>query len=596
MLKLRALTISGFKSYGPEETRLELSNLGPTLVIGRNGDESSNGSGKSSTVDAILWCLFGKTPISDRPADNVIGWGLEECFVRLETEDGYVIERKRKKNLGELLITKDGVDITHSTNINAQTTLNKIFDLDYELFVAGTFFGQFSKPFLELPDNKRRKALERLLHLHRLNARAEVAAEKIKEVEQIQSANIREKERLAVEVQRIKSDITEAEESAKTFEENRQRELVGLLAELKPNEERLAKEVKLDVVELKRKWEVVAKIEERVDAVRMEVDDLSLTKLVDVRSKIDSRNRMIEEWKKKSGGVCPKCLQQIDAKHAQKHVNEILVEILPLQEAEKALSDRIAGLRTTVSATEKKLEAVKPKTTVREAEAINRTIDDLARHNAQRKATIAAKRAAENPYLTIGDTLQGRLTETEKKLREQEQKTGKADLVIRHLDYLRQMYHDKNKLKSLILTDLVPYLNARLSYYLEAMGLDVKLEFNQFLQCKSEKWDYIWFSGGERKRIDVALMFALYDLHSAIYGKQCNVLVLDEIDGRLDAKGVQAFVEVIWKDFVNGDDLTDRPDSLLVISHKSEMFDAFPTKIIIERAVGGRSTLRVEGR
>jgi DNA repair exonuclease SbcCD ATPase subunit len=160
------------------------------------------------------------------------------------------------------------------------------------------------------------------------------------------------------------------------------------------------------------------------------------------------------------------------------------------------------------------------------------------------------------------------------------------------------MYHDKNKLKSLILTDLIPYLNNRLSYYIEAVGLDTKLEFNQYLQCKSDKWDYVWFSGGEKKRIDVALMFALYDLHSAIYGKQCNILVLDEIDGRLDKSGIQSFVEIIWKDFVNNDQMTDRPDSILVISHKSEMFDAFPTKIIVEKrppGVNGKSTVRIEG-
>jgi len=154
------------------------------------------------------------------------------------------------------------------------------------------------------------------------------------------------------------------------------------------------------------------------------------------------------------------------------------------------------------------------------------------------------------------------------------------DLLLTHTAYLKSMYSDKNKLKSLILTDLIPFLNERLAYYLEAMGMDTVIQFTQALQLKSDKWNYEYFSGGERKRMDVAVMFALYDLHTAIYGHQCNIVVLDEIDGRLDTQGIEAFVDVIWKDFAKKD---DAPDATIIISHKKEMIDQFPTRIVVSK-------------
>lgn len=598
MLGLKTLTISGFGPYGEDGITLNLDNLGPTLIVGQNGDDVSNGSGKSSLVNAILWCLFGKVPASERPADNVIGWGLDECRVVLETNDNYKIERKRKKTIGELLIYKDDVDITHSTNTNAQVMLNRLFDLDYELFTAGTFFGQFSKPFLELPDMKRRKALERLLHLHRMNARAEIAYEKVKEINQLQSFNRIDHDKAVADIDRIKSNIINTKEKLESFEEKRSNEIEKMTKDLNELEQNLSKETLINIQDLRAKWEVVTKIEDKLDDIKTKIDELNSNELLDVKSKIESRNRTIDEWKKKAGGICPKCLQVVDVQHVQKHVDEMMDEISEFKSKESKLTTQINRLKSMAESTEKKLNSSKPNVSIKEAEMNNRAIEELEKSILKQKSTINQKHNEENPYKALMDEYEQQLIDAEKKLQEHKAKMAKSDVFIRHLDYIYRMYHDKNKLKSLILTDLIPYLNARFSYYLEAVGLQAKLEFNQYLQCKSDRWDYAWFSGGEKKRIDVAFMFALYDLHSAIYGKQCNVLVLDEIDGRLDKDGIRSFVEIIWKDFVNGDQTTDRPDSLLIISHKSEMFDAFPTKIIVEKrppGMNGKSTIRLEG-
>ena len=44
---------------------IDFDNLGTCLIIGKNNSDSkvrSNGSGKSSLIISLIWCLFGSTP------------------------------------------------------------------------------------------------------------------------------------------------------------------------------------------------------------------------------------------------------------------------------------------------------------------------------------------------------------------------------------------------------------------------------------------------------------------------------------------------------------------------------------------------------
>ena len=61
-LKFLRVDASGFQSL--ERAKVDLCNRGVVLVRGENQWEEnskSNGSGKSSIFEAILWALYGKT-------------------------------------------------------------------------------------------------------------------------------------------------------------------------------------------------------------------------------------------------------------------------------------------------------------------------------------------------------------------------------------------------------------------------------------------------------------------------------------------------------------------------------------------------------
>jgi chromosome segregation ATPase len=64
-------------------------------------------------------------------------------------------------------------------------------------------------------------------------------------------------------------------------------------------------------------------------------------------------------------------------------------------------------------------------------------------------------------------------------------------------------------------------------------------------------------------------------------------MVLDEVDGALDPHGVRMFVDIINNDFAG--DRPDKPDTILIISHKNDMVDQFATQILVSQGDDGFS-------
>lgn len=69
------------------------------LILGKNLKEGfvSNGSGKSSIVNAISWCLKGKIPTDSILQDEIIKLNKEDCSVEITFSDGFKIKRSRKR-------------------------------------------------------------------------------------------------------------------------------------------------------------------------------------------------------------------------------------------------------------------------------------------------------------------------------------------------------------------------------------------------------------------------------------------------------------------------------------------------------------------
>ena len=139
-IKFEELDIEGFRSI--DRISLNLSDQGIVIVKGINNYEdlaSSNGSGKSSVFEAIIYALFEETSSGDRDIENrILGQG---CSVVLKFSiDGvsYKIIRQSKKGKGTVVLYRNDEDISarNKSDTNKLISIYNIVTLDSRLSIG----------------------------------------------------------------------------------------------------------------------------------------------------------------------------------------------------------------------------------------------------------------------------------------------------------------------------------------------------------------------------------------------------------------------------------------------------------------------------
>ena len=130
MIKFKNVCIENFLSLGKVDINLE-DDLGFILVDGENhrveDGASSNGSGKTSAFEAIIWVLTGET---NRGYKDVVNRYQDEgCKVKLDFDfkgHSWSVERLRsKKGSQDLHIWKDNKELEYKGLRDAEAVLSK---------------------------------------------------------------------------------------------------------------------------------------------------------------------------------------------------------------------------------------------------------------------------------------------------------------------------------------------------------------------------------------------------------------------------------------------------------------------------------------
>lgn len=598
MLEFKSVSWQNFLSYGDYETKIELDNLGQCLITGEVVEDEdkevydsgnpipmrkSNGAGKSTIPSAIQWCLFGKTMHSSNPGNQIVNYFTgKDCRVTVEFKNGDKITRTRNTSgHNELFYAKGGEEQkfesdTLSVSKHQQAQLAKEFGLDWDIFCGSVFFNQYGKPWMEMADAARKKAIERILHIDRFLYYAKVSKDKADtfdtKVERARESIKTLKDNIASYEKQIER-LTEASNNFAEKQKERQKELLQDAIREKQARDKIDLP---DIDKLSKRWEIVSKIETKLREFRKEANKLA-SDISERNGTIRSLNSSIENWKKKSGKICVSCEQDVPDSHTSSKIDPLLKKIEQEQATIDELKSKKVKIDKTILSTEELLESKKPSQTISDANDVHR---QWKRHdNAIERNKSEAKRIGteSNPHEASIEETKKKLESAKAKISKLEGDIERDDYMGRHYSYIHKAYNDRTKIKSYVFQDHIPYINSRLSHYLDVFGLDVKIELTNSLGITSNMWGYKFESGGERKRTDVAFMLAMFDFHEQMYGRQCNVLVLDEVDGRIDDYGIDGLINVIKND------LAPKVESVIVISHKNMMFDTFPNEIKVVR-------------
>ena len=120
-----------------------------------------------------------------------------------------------------------------------------------------------------------------------------------------------------------------------------------------------------------------------------------------------------------------------------------------------------------------------------------------------------------------------------------------------------------------IIDQNLAYLNNRLTYYLDKIGLPHQVVFQNDLTVEitqlGQDLDFDNLSRGERNRLILGLSFAFRDVWESLY-QNINLLFIDElIDSGMDTAGVENSLAVLKK---MG---REREKNIYLISHKDEL-------------------------
>jgi DNA repair exonuclease SbcCD ATPase subunit len=167
--------------------------------------------------------------------------------------------------------------------------------------------------------------------------------------------------------------------------------------------------------------------------------------------------------------------------------------------------------------------------------------------------------ADEKELSVLQDSLR-ELEDTKKELSEDQYYFGVASTLLKD-----------SGIKSRIIKHYIPIINQIINRYLNQMGLFVSFnldeEFNETIKSRyRDTFTYSSFSEGEKRKIDLSLLFAWRTIAGLKNSLDTNLLIMDEVlDGSLDDASVESFLEILKSlgDSTNAFVISHKPKELL---------------------------------
>ena len=548
-------------SIGNVTQAVDLQRDNLTLVLGNNldlgGDGSRNGTGKTTLINALSYGLYGNALTNIKKNNLINKTNGKGMLVTVDFEyngSEYRIERGRSPNVFKLM--RDGHDMNTADEAQGemrqtQVEVDSIIGISHAMFKHIVALNTYTEPFLSMRPNDQREIIEELLGITELSRKAEKLKDDVKDTkEQIKDEEYRLK---AVEDanSRILKSIKDIERRQRIWSEKHSKEVLEL-------EQGLDALSHIDIdAEIKNHTFIAEYNEKKTrldEATRwissINADDAKQEKVID---KLKNEIKLLKEH------TCYACGQEM---HDDKQES-----ILASKEEQKQ--------EATAQLLANNTQLIEHETVVTEIGELGNkptvfydSLNDAYEHqNSVRMLTeqIEQKKKAEDPY-------EDQIKEMrESSLEELDYSQMNTLISFReHQDFLMKLLTNKDSfIRKKIIDQNLSYLNSRLDYYLEKLGLPHEVKFQSDLSVEitelGRDLDFDNLSRGERNRLILGLSWAFRDIFESLYST-INVLFVDElIDSGMDSNGVEASLAVLKKM------VRERGRSTFLVSHREEL-------------------------
>ena len=535
MILFKELTYKNFLSTGNNSIKIDLNKSRSTLIVG------TNGTGKSTILDAISFALFNK------PHRNVKRGGLvnsvngKGCEVTIEFETAghnWKVMRGIKPNKFE--VYQDGNMIDQQTNVrDYQKFLEQnILKLNHKSFHQIVVLGSSSFiPFMQLKAWDRRDVIEDLLDIGVFSKMKTV----LKQRNNIQK-DLAKTNRIALNNQKDKIEY--------------QKKHITQLESINENAKKSFDEEIKDT-------------QEKIDSLKTKLDKYpiglrgTLNSLRKVREGLNTEKGKHTHSMKELVGkakffevntACPTCTQDISEDLKTSMLTDVKTQARQTQEdidLNKTKYDEtiktLDGVQTQISEMADISSEISTYTGTM-AKLVNKQVKEV-------DIDVPSKELVDMTYDLID--IQDNLTEAE-------------DQVL-YNNIAAEMLKDTG-IRTKIIREYLPAMNALINKYLQTLEFFVAFHLNENFEesIKSRHRDefvYANFSEGEKMRIDLSLLFAWRQIAKMKNSTNTNLLILDEtFDSSLDDEGTDNLMKILKT--------LEKGTNTFIISHKPDVLES----------------------
>lgn len=565
MIKIKNLTVRNFMSVGNQTQAIDFDKGQLTLVLGENldlgGDDSGarNGTGKTTIINGLSYAIYGQA-LTNIKKDNLINKINSKgmlCTVTFE-KDGveYHIERGRKPNILKFSINGqeqalEDLDESQGDSRETQKAIEEMIGMTHDMFKHLVALNTYTEPFLSMKPTEQRNIIEQLLGITLLSEKAEALKEQLRLIKDSITTENTRIETVKASNERIQQSIDALERKQRLWDETKEKNIENILKNID-----LLSHIDAET-EIKG-HKALAEFNQK----RKDINDLTSALQ---RSKLeqDRERKRCERVEKEITSLenhqCHTCGQEF---HDAKHEAVLAAARKELGDASVAFED----IGETIMETEFALKELGelgdcPKVmydTLEQALDHKNTIISLEKD-------LEIKSAETNPYAEQIEEL--------KKTAVQEINWEAVNELVRvkeHQEFLYKLLTNKDSfVRKRIIDQNLAFLNQRLTYYLDKIGLPHIVEFQNDLSViitqLGQDLDFDNLSRGERNRLILSMSWAFRDVWENLY-HPINLLFIDElVDSGMDASGVESSIAVLKK-------MTrERNKNVFLISHRDDL-------------------------
>lgn len=570
MIQLTRLELVNFLSH--KKTYINFQDYeGLVLIEGKSsGFYNSNGAGKSTILEGILYALTGDTLRGVGVNDVVNRNAKKNTRVSLQFkigEDIYVINRYRKhEEFGDdIVFIKNDQNISKRVNKDTQALIDETFNISRKILMSTMLLGEgLSSRFTQLSDPEKKNLIESTLNLQydlgdiRAKANTKLHAVQLEratlngQIEAIKSIE-------SVDVEDLQSQIDNLDKQMS--------DMMGII-ENKKLEMSLCQDI---LSQLRPKLQLLSDTITKCTSLNNDCDILQ-----ESISKLEQKLQDLETTVICSCELCGQLLNSQESKdHTSSHYRE---EISKLKETYDEKRKELSQLPSPDILSSKYEDLSKQ---YAEAESKDKIIFSEVDNLNKSYYNLKYQRDMLQSQIDRSKDSVGNIEDLQKEITTRDEQS-------QMYEYFYKLFSPTGIITD-ILSSAVDYINERLRAYSSILlEKEYKISFvkGKISLIDSKGSSYQSLSNGEKRRLDLSIQFALHDYVQTYCGISMDFCACDEILDGLDTVGNENIIEVLRMklNYCN-------IGRLFIITHNDGLKDKFDKLITVVKDSEGNSSI-----